>query len=220
MATAAQVASQRLTQSEIVAAARAELRAFWRSLDLANPELARDVLVEYMPALVNKYGQAAGFASAEFYDELRADIATERRFTAIIAEADDEAVIAATRRLAGSLFGGDVAQVLSGLEAVADKHVKQVARSTIQQSAAADPAKPGWARVPSGATTCAWCLKLASRGFVYESKESAASRKDGGRYHHFCDCAAVPEFSDSPRLEGYDPDALYEQYKAAEAATK
>lgn len=214
MATRSQVLQQQRATSAIVDAARRDLRAFWRSLNLADPIEARDALMDFMPALVREYGNAAGVAAADFYDELRADVATKRRFTAIIAEADDEAVTAATRRLAGSLFDGDTDGMLAGLEAVADKHVKQVGRDTIQRSAAADPANPGWARVPTGATTCAWCLKLASRGFVYESKESAVSRSDGGRYHHACDCTPVPDFTESPALEGYDPDALYEQYRA------
>lgn len=216
MATAAQVAQQRQVQQALAQAAEAELRAYWRSLNLANPEAARDALLEYMPALVRKYGNAAGVAAADFYDTLRADSATTRAFKAAIADADDEAVTAATRRLAGVLFGDDPASALPGLAAVVDKQVKAVGRRTIELSGSRDPASPRYARVPQGVKTCDWCLDLGSRGFVYASEQSAAGEMS--RYHHHCDCIAVPDFSDDPRLEGYDPDALYEAYQARRAA--
>lgn len=63
----------------------------------------------------------------------------------------------------------------------------------------------GWARVLVGATSCAWCAMLASRGAVYTSKAAALGRGGSGlgAYHMphiyrgrmiggLCDCIALP----------------------------
>lgn len=220
MATAAQVTAQARTQAALVDAARVELNTFWRALNFGagfDPIANRDALLEFMPALVRKYGNAAGVAAADFYDGLRADAVTTRAFKAIIADANDEAVTAATRRLAGALFGDSPESMLAGLGAVVDKQVKQVARDTIQGSARQDPGRPLYARIPRG-DTCTWCLKLASRGFIYASAEEAGS--EGNTYHHDCDCVPTPEWSKSPTVDGYDVEALYQQYLEQDAADR
>lgn len=60
-----------------------------------------------------------------------------------------------------------------------------------------DYLKPKYARVPSGAETCAWCWSLAGLGFQYKSAESASHS------HSNCDCVIVPSWGDSG-VEGYD----------------
>lgn len=66
-----------------------------------------------------------------------------------------------------------------------------------------------WARVPTGATTCPWCLLMASQGFVYTSAADAASAS-----HSSCDCMIVPSFMERmTAVTGYDPDDLYRQWE-------
>lgn len=50
-----------------------------------------------------------------------------------------------------------------------------------------------WARIPTGAYTCAFCLVLASRGPVYYTSTSA---KLNGFDHDDCDCVCVPVYDD------------------------
>lgn len=76
-----------------------------------------------------------------------------------------------------------------------------------------------FARVPSGNKTCAFCMMLASRGFVYRSEESAG----GGffSYHKKCDCEIISNVEGSGlKIDGYDLDQLrgvyYEARKNAE----
>lgn len=64
-----------------------------------------------------------------------------------------------------------------------------------------------YARVPRGGS-CAFCLMLASRGFVYHSKTSAG--EDKGHYHNNCHCAVVAG-NLKMRVNGYDPDGLNER---------
>lgn len=52
---------------------------------------------------------------------------------------------------------------------------------------------------------------LASRGFVYLTRETASL---GGGFHNGrCDCNVVPSWGER-HIAGYDPDALYRQYKS------
>ena len=61
-----------------------------------------------------------------------------------------------------------------------------------------------YARAPGG-KSCAFCLMLASRGFVYHSKTSAG---DGGRrYHVHWHCRIVAGGKDI-HVEGYEPEEI------------
>lgn len=71
-----------------------------------------------------------------------------------------------------------------------------------------DTRKPRYARVPSGAETCAWCWAMAGLGFHYMSKETA------GHSHAGCDCVIVPEWGDET-VEGYDPEFYADKYRQA-----
>ncbi|MEE8739037.1 MAG: hypothetical protein SOI66_09060 [Bifidobacterium sp.] len=73
-------------------------------------------------------------------------------------------------------------------------------RLTMQRNLRIDPTHPRWARVPRGAVTCAFCLMLASRGFVYLSDESAGLHN---AFHTHCDCDIVPSWG-RQTLIGYD----------------
>jgi len=63
-------------------------------------------------------------------------------------------------------------------------------RDTIFRSVAADRRAVGYARL-TGATPCAFCAILASRGPVYKTERSAAVRADGRKYHDHCQCQPV-----------------------------
>lgn len=61
-----------------------------------------------------------------------------------------------------------------------------------------------YARVPGG-KSCAFCLMLASRGFVYHSKTLAG---DGGNHYHVhCHCRIVAGEKDTC-VEGYKPEEI------------
>lgn len=88
---------------------------------------------------------------------------------------------------------------------------RQMMRSNMKN----DPDEPRWARVPRGFYTCAFCLMLASRGFVYESQHSAGLELGAkgleNYYHEHCDCEVVPQWGAKKlKLKGYE----VEKYKA------
>lgn len=96
-----------------------------------------------------------------------------------------------------------VRTVTERVTATVERHIRQVDRETIVETANSSAEEIGWARVLSGAENCAFCAMLASRGPVYRSDKSAlsvvgdrrgrtrGSRDLGERYHDHCDCDAV-----------------------------
>jgi hypothetical protein len=196
---------------KVAGGARANLAKLWARLDFTKPEAVRDLLLQYIPALTEAYGNAAGTLAQEFYGALRAAAAAPGVYLPLLAvNVPHEAVERAVRYAVGDLFADAPDAALRKLSGDVDKYVKQTARDTIALNVSEDPSKPRYARVPRGAKTCAFCIMLASRGFAYRTAESAG---DGvNRYHPYCDCQIVPGWGDNPSVEGYDPDGLYQRY--------
>ena len=219
MATRADVVELRVVSDGLAQMARNDVADLVASLDLSDPAAARDALLEAVPALTDTYGEIGATAAAEWYEELRASSPEARgRFRARPADlVPAEAVRETVRWSAGPLWEGDAATTAGRLTTAVDKYVRQPGRDTISRNAGRDRAK--WARVPSGAETCAFCLMVASRGFVYRSEQTASKDASGEKYHGDCRCMPVPDWSRDPVLEGYDPKSMYEVYNAAVMAT-
>ena len=71
-----------------------------------------------------------------------------------------------------------------------------------------DRRRPKFARVPTGAETCAWCITMAGLGFHYMSEETASHTHSG------CDCRIVPSF-DGSGVGGYDSTTYRDQWREA-----
>ncbi|WP_028265927.1 VG15 protein [Arthrobacter sp. MA-N2] len=192
-----------------------ELASFFGTLNLAKPEAVRDALLEFVPLLVSEYGSVAESLALDYYDELRAASGAAGVFRAAAGAAGipASAVEAKVRYLAGQLWTPDPAAMLGGLLTAADKYVKQPGRDAIASNAKREGAR--WARVPSGAKTCAWCLVLASRDAVYGSEKAAGG--PGHRYHGLCDCIPTRIASAEDYPPGYLPDDYLAMYEAARA---
>ncbi|SDK79458.1 hypothetical protein SAMN04487913_103204 [Arthrobacter sp. ok362] len=209
----------RAATSELSGRVADELAAYFAALDLSRPEAARNALLEFMPLLVAEYGQVAETLAMDWYDEIRAGsgAAASFRVTApAAASVTADRVEKKVRYLAGQLWTPEPAAMLAGLTIATDKYVKQSGRDTIAWNA--DREGAFWARVPSGAKTCSWCLILASRDAVYLSEKSAKTRSDGETYHGRCDCQAVPLRSGDDYPPGYLPDDFYDMYSVARDA--
>lgn len=74
-----------------------------------------------------------------------------------------------------------------------------------------DKRRPRFARVPTGAETCAWCIAMAGLGFHFMSEETASHTHSG------CDCRIVPSW-DGSSVEGYDSTVYRDQWRAANEA--
>lgn len=116
----------------------------------------------------------------------------------------------ATRAILQRAVDGDVDGCVEQLLQRIDYEIKRGAGTTVLNAGQSDPLKPRYARVPTGAETCEFCIMLASRGFVYHSETSAGMLD---HWHANCDCRIVPGFGKKPTVDGYDPDHYYDQYE-------
>jgi hypothetical protein len=106
------------------------------------------------------------------------------------------------------LWAGQVDTLTAFLGLMSNEYALQPGRDTVMQAAHAENA--AYARVPEPGA-CKFCLMLASRGFVYSKSTAGDSKK----FHGKCRCNAMPVWDETrARVEyGYDPDALYDQYR-------
>jgi hypothetical protein len=192
MVAQVQVAELRNTQAGILTLLSRDLAAFFASLDLDKPELARDALLEYLPLLVAQYGEAGAAAAADWFDEARSEERVPGRFRAeVVAPVEPEVIQASVRFSAAHLFTATPGLALPSLQSSSSKQVLAPLRGTIVRATGRDPRAVGWQRV-TRAGSCDFCRFLAQRGAVY--KEAAAHFASHGE----CNCAAVPS---------WDPDA-------------
>ncbi|MCG5460840.1 hypothetical protein MED01_004266 [Micromonospora sp. MED01] len=217
MATPADVAAFRATQTDVVTLALAELADWWEQLlALLTGDVPVAEIEAFTADLVAVYGDTAALNAVDWYDELRDQAAVRGRYRARMAEPSPRGQAAAVARWAvGPLFGAqpDPDKALEHLSGGVQRMVLQPARETIADSVDQDPADARWARVPTGSTTCAFCRLLASRGAVYHSEETAGGLASS--YHGTCDCVATPIWPGEQ--EPYDVDRYFEEYSAARA---
>lgn len=201
--------------NKLSADAQAKLAADLAKIDFAGDVATiRDAIIGRMELYCGPYTDMAAILAAEFYDGLREQSVGAKLGAYAESGREPIATEKAVRGIMQDVVEGKAAEVVVGkLTGRVDYEVKRAAGECIYRNGKRDPLKPKYARVPSGAETCRFCLMLASRGFVYHSKESAGST---GHYHSGCDCRIVVGFGDNPSVEGYDPDRLYNQWKGME----
>ena len=171
----------------------------------------RAVMAEAMELVCGEMADLAAARAAEFYDEVRTASVGKRLGALVDHGRDPAATEGAVRALVQSVVDGvSTERFARELGDRVDYEVKRAAGECVERNARRDPLKPRWARVPSGAETCPFCVMLASRGFAYRSEESAEGRFHG---HPGCDCRIVPGF-EGDDVEGYDLNVLYDRYVA------
>lgn len=192
------MASPRLTAEhaqlvrDLMAVTTADTLELGRQLVALSPIEARDVLLDEFPALVRSYAEVGGTYSADWYDEVRSEAQASGQYRATVSGIpNDEQAQATARWAVGQLFAEQAEAFLRDLSYGATRLVQQPTRSTIIDSAFADPASGAFVRV-ARADACSFCLMLASRGAVYASQATAGARD---RYHTNCQCRAEPVFS-------------------------
>lgn len=219
MTARADVEYLRAANQGIAAMAQMDLEDFWGSLNLSFPGESRDSLLAFVPALTSQYGGMSATLAAEWYDDIRpTGTLITGAFRAPLASPVATSAVASTVRWGAShLWTLAPALTLSVVSVAVTEYVLRPGRQTVAQAVRQDTdRRVRYARIPSGRETCAFCLAMASRGFVYAS-EVSAGRKGFNDYHGNCDCVPTPEWSDEPQIEGYDPDRMYAMYEAARA---
>lgn len=189
----------------------ADLVKFWAALDHADIVACREALDDFLPRLVEVYGSLNAQAAVEWYADLRVRQGIHNTFTPTPAPLTPAPAIHARVRsaLAPLAVKADADAALADVSESVEGWVHAAKRDTIVANVARDPAKPRFARVPMGPTTCEFCLVLAGRDFVYYTRQTAGELN---RFHGHCDCEIVPGFSErGMRIKGYEPEILTAQ---------
>lgn len=108
----------------------------------------------------------------------------------------------------GAMQIDNQAAFMDDLDNFVGRMVNDASKSRMYDYGARDPLKPRFARVPSGAETCAWCLAIAGLGFRFKSADTALHS------HANCDCVAVPSWGGSG-VQGYAPKEYADRYNSA-----
>jgi len=172
----------------------------------------RNAVIAIMQPACGASSTMAARLAADFYDGLRARFGIDDGFTADVdSQREPEATEGAVRAFAQDLVDEKpIEQFIGKCADRIDYETRRAANECIAYNAKNDPRKPRWARIPTGAETCQFCIMLASRGFVYHSEETASHA------HSSCDCRVVPSWDKSPTAQGYDPDKYYDMWKHPE----
>lgn len=161
-----------------------DLSSLWSGLDLSKPRVARDLLLEHVPAVTATYGQAAAVVAADWYDESRSAQRVPGRFRAVMAPTfPSEYVRKRIRFGAAHLFTETPQLMLPFLLDSMQEYVLQPGRDSILRSVATDREAKGWERVTRPGA-CDFCHLLSGR----------FGKTDWVNYpaHGNCNCTAQP----------------------------
>lgn len=170
----------------------------------------RDLVIQALAAVMPTYTTMAAQASADFYDAARELVVGEKMGAKAISGYDEAKTAGAVRAFVRFVVDGRVdtfnEQVLQRI----DYEMKRSANMSVVENGRRDKRRPRYARVPTGAETCDFCLMLASRGFVYNSQSTASM----GHVHSGCDCRIVAGW-DGMEVDEYDPRSIYDRWQDA-----
>lgn len=153
-----------------------------------------------------KYGEAAMALTCEMYDKI-----------AVVQGAKVPPAVPArsvTMQEVKDTVNHALRTAPSTVPAVAGKLVKKSSSRTMRKNAARDGAR--MALVPSG-DGCPFCKMLGSRG--WEPARSKRSKTFEAHLHAHCRCEYVVDFTGDMQVEGYDPDALYDEFMSLDGTS-
>ena len=175
-----------------------------------NVAQCRDLVIQALASVMPTYTTMAAQASADFYDAARELAVGERLGAQAISGYDPRKTEGAVRGFVRFVLRDDVQTFNDQVLQRIDYEMKRSANMSVVENGRRDPKKVRYARVPTGAETCDFCLMLASRGFVYQSEGTAGA----GHTHSSCSCRCVPGW-DGMEVEGYDTQAIYDRWQDA-----
>ena len=196
------------------------VRAIVEAYQIAYPEASVTDIKKYtcdaIEDALHVFGGQSCTVANELFEEL-AEQAGESVNTQIYDTFDKTYAESKVGYFAQDIVNGNIATFNGNVGAITGFYVKREAFQNMLRNCGKNGVR--YARVPSGKETCAFCFMLASRGFVYHTKQSAGEGF-GHSYHRHCDCIIVPGFhegtgiSADAQIEGYKPSELYKRYKS------
>ena len=142
----------------------------------------RDLVIQALASVMPTYTDMAAQASADFYDAARELVVGEKMGARAISGYDEAKTAGAVRAFVRFVVDGRIDTFNDQVLQRIDYEMKLSAANSTIENGKRDKRKPRYARVPTGSETCDFCLMLASRGFVYNSKSTASM----GHVHAGC----------------------------------
>lgn len=208
-----QVAEDQAFEQMVVNEALQDLGDLWSLVpDPTNGQQVKDVLIEYLPILIQQYGEPIAVRAAERFEEIRSLAGVSGRYYALLADAPEaDRINNHMRELISPVFRGvdsNPAEALRNLQGLTSRMVLEQGRATTAENVFSKGSRSkGFVRVPSGGDTCSFCTMLASKTFT--TKENARA---GTKFHNKCFCKVTPLF-DGVEIDGYNQDEYYRKYK-------
>ena len=164
------------------------------ALEGQSPAVVREALLDLVPGVAAKYGDAAAALAMDYYEFAREAAEVPGMYIPTPAPlAPPERFEGSIRWAVGAVVGDDPSfEALAGrLGGSVSRAVVDVATDTLVGAAQTDTRSRGWSRILEPGA-CGFCRMLADRGGVYT--------KDTVRFasHDNCRCAAAPQFSLGP----------------------
>lgn len=174
------------------------------------------VLTHYLP-IVETCASDAATLGANAYDTFRELEVGEAMGAMPYSAYDVDATTQAVRTFVGqSCDARDHSLLTDMLGRRLDSEVMRSYTNSQLINGEKDPMHPRFARVPSGPDPCEFCRALAGHGFFYHSAKSAGQDGRFNRFHDYCRCQVVPQFSaQAKQLEvaGYDPEVYAREWR-------
>lgn len=194
----------RSTLIDLGAAAAEEVKAAIEGQDGTVDEL-REYALDAILGSLDLYGEAAQALAAQLFDEICAAEGIDAEAEIFDDIIDTTLAAGKVRYFARKLVERDTAGYALDCGTLADFYVKRSAYENTLRNCYGYHVR--YARIPTGPSTCNWCTMLASRGFVYYTRDTAYEGS-----HVRCDCIVVAGGPDTT-VEGYDPDAYYKAWR-------
>lgn len=135
----------------------------------------RELVLQALAAVMPTHTDMAAQASADFYDAARELVVGEKMGAKAISDYDPRKTEGAVRGFVRFVLRDDVQTFNDQVLQRIDYEMKRSANMSVVENGRRDPKRVRYARVPTGAETCDFCLMLASRGFVYQSESTASA---------------------------------------------
>ena len=175
-----------------------------------------------MAQLVQAYDEAATALAAEWYDDRMAGgPRLPAAVTSVVYDPDDVNAVARYQARMLRKVNEDGTRDFGSFARACGEYAANDALKSLNETIAGNAKRDEgrgvrYARVTSGATSCTFCVMLASRGAVYHSRDKAGLMR---RFHRGCKCKVVPGYGDDPMrtlVEGHDPHEAYDLWKRYE----
>lgn len=140
--------------------------AIMEFMDTITPDMSIYEVREVAVAIAAKYQMLGSRLGALWYD-VCAELAGLRLDPAEMLDVD---LVTLERKVAQAEDKEEIAETIS---AIIQDAMRETGRAAAWRDYSRGLTNGKWCRVPTGDTTCAWCLMLASNGAWYLSAESA-----------------------------------------------